>query len=45
MTIWCIVAVYVWRELFFEWVYADETEPIPMKTYELADNLLQVSPT
>lgn len=45
MTIWSILAVYVWKQLFTEWVYADLREELPKLVYEFGDNLFQVFPT
>lgn len=42
MTIWCIVAVLVWSQLFPDWVYSDERERLPRNVYRYGGNLLKV---
>lgn len=42
MTIWCIVAVLVWNQLFPKWVYSDERERLPRNLYQYGGNLLKV---
>eukprot|EP00903_Cladosiphon_okamuranus_P016945 g15620.t1 len=41
MTIWCIVAVSVWIQLFPDWVYSDERERLARNVYRYGGNVLK----
>lgn len=41
ISIWCVGTVYIWKQLFHEWVYTDESE-VARGIFRHVDPLLEV---